>query len=160
MNDLSAPQTKPVTLPRRYPSAPLVGVAAAVFDDIGRILLVKRGKPPSQGKWGLPGGLLDLGEKLIDGAAREVREECGIEVEVKEVVGVFEPIVRDATGLPEYHYIVIDYWAKYLSGEAVAGDDADEVVWAAMDALDEYELTNSLPIILDAYQAWLQDRAI
>lgn len=158
MNNHVVPKTEPVTLPRRYPPAPLVGVAAAVFDEDGRILLVRRGKPPSQGKWGLPGGLLDLGEELKDGVAREVREECGIEIEVKEIAGVFDPIVRDDNGLPEYHYIVIDYWAKYVSGQATAQDDAEQVAWVAICALDEYDLTNSLPIVLDAYQAWQQDK--
>ena len=90
MNDagaVSLPRaTRPVTLSRRYPEAPLVGVAAAVFDAAGRVLLVQRGRPPGAGTWGLPGGLLDLGEKLADGAAREVREECGIDVAIGAVI--------------------------------------------------------------------------
>ena len=97
---------------RRYPIAPLVGVAAAVFDAQGRVLLVQRGRPPRVGAWGLPGGLLDLGEKLAVGAAREVREECGVEIAVGGVAGVFEPITYDAAGRIEYHYVVVDFWAS------------------------------------------------
>ena len=70
--------TRPVTLNRRYPEAPLVGVAAVIFDRAGRVLLVKRGRPPRAGTWGLPGGLLDLGERLVDGVRREVREELSL----------------------------------------------------------------------------------
>src|SRR5262245_1801411 len=67
--------TKAVTVRRRYPDAPLVGVAAAVFNDAGEVLLVRRGQPPRAGQWSLPGGLLDLGETLAAGARRELWEE-------------------------------------------------------------------------------------
>lgn len=125
---------------RRYPDAPLVGVAAAVFDEAGRVLLVQRGRPPRAGSWGLPGGLLELGETLEQGAQREVREECGIEIAVGAVAGVFEPITYDAQGRIEYHYVVVDYWASWVSGEAYAHDDAAAVAWVAADALDGYDL--------------------
>ena len=147
-------QTTPVTLPRRYPPAPLVGVAAAVFNDAGEVLMVKRGRPPGKGSWGLPGGLLDLGETLKDGVAREIREECAIEIDVGEVVATFEPLVWDDKGQVEYHYVVIDFWATYLSGEAQAQDDADEVAWIAMDALGAYHLrAETNDVIHRAYQA-------
>ena len=71
-----------MTVRRRYPDAPLVGVAAVVVNDQGEVLLIQRGTPPRQGQWGLPGGLLDLGEQLRDGVQREVREECAIEIQV------------------------------------------------------------------------------
>ena len=83
---------------RRYPDAPLVGAGAAVFDENGRVLLVQRGRPPRAGQWGLPGGMLELGERLVDAAAREVREECSIEIEIGGVAGVFEPVTRDDEG--------------------------------------------------------------
>lgn len=137
----SSVETTAVVVPRRYPPVPLVGVAAAVFDHTGRVLLVQRGQPPRQGQWGLPGGLLDLGERLEDGVRREVREECGIEIEVVDLVAAFEPIQRDDDGRVEYHYIVLDYWARLLSGEAVAADDAAAVAWATQDELDAFSLS-------------------
>lgn len=150
--------TTPVTLPRRYPSAPLVGVAAAVFNDTGEVLMVKRGRPPGKGDWGLPGGLLDLGETLKAGAAREVREECNVEIDVGEVVATFEPLFWDNEGRVEYHYVVIDFWATYLSGEAHAQDDADEVAWIAMGALGAYNLKiETSDVIHKAYQAKFAD---
>lgn len=140
---------------RRYPDAPVVGVAAAVFDSAGRVLLVKRGRPPRVGSWGLPGGLLDLGEALVAGVQREVREECGIEIVVGGVAGVFEPITFDESGRIEYHYIVIDYWASWQSGEAHAQDDAAAVAWASLDTLASFDLhPDTQRVIEQAHILW------
>ena len=135
------PTTQPVTVSRRYPAAPLVGVAAVVIDARGRLLLVKRGRPPRTGSWGLPGGLLDLGERLVDGARREVYEETGVEADIRDVVGTFEPLELDGEGRIEYHYVVIDFWAHYVRGQASAQDDAADVAWASIDELDFYDLS-------------------
>jgi 8-oxo-dGTP diphosphatase len=146
-----------VTVHRRYPAAPLVGVAAAVFNRDGEVLLVKRGRPPRQGSWGLSGGLLDLGERLADGARREVREECGIDIEVVDIIATFEPVMRDEVGRVEYHYVVIDFWAHYLSGEATPQDDVDAVAWVAMDQLDRFDLlAESRDVVELAYRQWQQ----
>jgi len=148
--------TQPVTLPRRYPAAPMVGVAAAVFNDAGEVLLVKRGRPPRQGQWGLPGGLLDLGERLVDGARREVREECGVEVEIRDLITAFEPIQRDENGRVEYHYVVIDFWAVHVSGVASAHDDADDVAWVAESDWKAYNLAEeTLAVVQSAHEQWL-----
>ena len=149
------PPTFPVTVARRYPAAPLVGVAAVVLNDVGQVLLVKRGRPPRQGQWGLPGGLLDLGERLVDGVRREVREECGIEIEVMDLVAAFEPIQRDAEARVEYHYVVLDYWARHLSGEPVAQDDAAAVVWAAKEQWIRYNLSaETFSVVTRGYAMW------
>lgn len=151
-------KTTPVTLPRRYPPAPLVGVAAVVFDADGRVLLVQRANPPRQDSWGLPGGLLDLGESLRDGVRREVREECAIEIEVGGLVDAFEPLERDADGRVVYHYVVLDFWARHRSGTASAGDDAAAVAWCSVDALEPYRLApKTLAVIHKAHVAWNGD---
>jgi 8-oxo-dGTP diphosphatase len=124
---------------RLYPTRPMVGVGAVVWRD-GTVLLERRGQPPAQGTWSLPGGLVDVGETLEQAVRREVREECGIDVEVGPLLGVFEPIQRDADGRIRYHYVVIDFLATFTSGEAVIGDDAAELCWAAIDELDAYAL--------------------
>lgn len=140
---------------RRYPSAPLVGTAAAVFNAHGDILLVRRGRPPRAGQWGLPGGLLELGEQLAEGACREVREECGIEIAIGGIAGVFEPITLDETGRIEYHYVVVDFWAAWVSGDAAASDDAAAVAWVSMADLDDYHLpTDSRQVIETAHRLW------
>ena len=149
--------TQPVTVRRQYPDAPLVGVAAAVFNAGGEVLIVQRGRPPRAGAWGLPGGLLDLGETLAAGAGREVREECGVEIAIGGIAGVFEPITRDDAGKIEYHYIVIDYWACWVSGEPRASDDAAAVCWVAVEKLAPYALLpDSLAVIQRAHELWQQ----
>jgi mutator protein MutT len=120
---------------REYPEYPIVGMAAIVLHQ-GRVLLVQRGREPARGTWGLPGGVLELGETVAEGVGREVREECGVEVEVGPLVGVFEPMQRDAEGRLRYHYVVLDYLARYVSGEPQAADDADDVRWVSVEELD------------------------
>ena len=149
-----------MTVRRQYPETPLVGAAAAVFDPAGRVLLVQRGRPPRMGSWGLPGGMLEVGERLAAAVAREVREECGVEIEIGGVAGVFEPITHDDDGRIEYHYVVVDFWASLRGGEAVAGDDAAGVTWAALADLDPYALLpETLQVIQDAHALWTGARA-
>jgi ADP-ribose pyrophosphatase YjhB (NUDIX family) len=127
----------------------------AVFNAAGQVLLVQRGRPPRAGQWGLPGGLLDLGERLTAAAAREVREETGIEIAVGELVAAYEPLVRDAEGRIEYHYVVLDYWASYVAGDPHAADDAAAVVWVALTELGEYAVSRETDaVIRQAHQAW------
>jgi len=122
-------------LRREYPETPLVGVGAIIIDG-DRVVLVKRGRPPLMGKWSLPGGLLEIGETLRTCAEREVREETGLTVEIGELLGVFDRVVPDADGHIQYHYVLIDFLCRRITGELCAGDDADEVRWfAAQDLL-------------------------
>ena len=103
--------------------------------------------------------LIDLGEKLVDAAHREVREECAVEIEIGGFIATFEPIERDAEGRIEYHYVVIDFWARHVSGEPVAQDDAAAVAWVETDALAALSLSSDThAVILKAYQAW-QEKA-
>ena len=119
---------------RLYPSLPVVGVGAVIVRE-GLVLIVRRANPPLQGEWSIPGGALDLGEKLRDGVAREVREETGLEVEVGPVLDVFDSIFPDAEGRTQYHYVLVDYLCRPLSGTAIAASDATELRWAKPDDL-------------------------
>jgi ADP-ribose pyrophosphatase YjhB (NUDIX family) len=149
----------PITIPREYPPVPLVGVAAAVFNEMGEVLLVERGRPPSQGMWGLPGGLLDLGESLADGVRREVWEECGVEIEIGGLADVFEPIQRDAEDRIQYHFVVIDFWARHISGDPIAQDDAAAVAWVAVDPMDNLPMSaETRAVIHKAHDLWLADQ--
>lgn len=127
---------------REYPQRPLAGVGAVVWDG-ARVLLEQRGKPPAQGAWSLPGGMIELGETAAQAVAREVREECGIEVEVGEVLGVFDPIFRDPDGRIRYHYVVVDFLVYYRGGELRASDDAADVRWVAPADLADYPLSEA-----------------
>ena len=73
---------------------------------------------------------------------------------------MFEPVTRNDAGRVEYHYVVIDYWASYVSGEARAGDDAAGIVWATMDEVNEYALMpDSLEVVRAAYALWRANKA-
>jgi len=124
----------------------------AIILDGDRILLVERARPPLQGYWSLPGGVLEVGETLTEGVRREVREETGLEVEPVRVVEIFERIIRDADGAPEYHYVLIDYVCRVVSGTLCAADDVCRAEWAPRGALSQYRITEgTLPVIEKAF---------
>ncbi|NIA68397.1 NUDIX hydrolase [Pelagibius litoralis] len=122
-----------------YPNRPLIGVGVIVFKG-ERVLLIRRGKPPREGQWSLPGGRQRLGERIEEAAAREVREETGLEIAVGPLVDVVDSITRDAGDAVQYHYTLIDLLAEWRAGEARAGHDASEVVWADPSDLAGYGL--------------------
>ena len=142
-------------MPRIYPESPVVGVGAVILHD-GQVLLVRRANPPLQGEWSLPGGALELGEKLRDGIAREVKEETGLDVEVGPVLDVVDSIFPDSDGRPQYHYVLIDYFCHLHSGTPAAGSDATELRWARLDELGELGLRQvTSDIIRKAFALYL-----
>ena len=120
------------------PSAPVVGVGGVLIRD-GKVLLIRRGKPPLYGRWVVPGGTVELGESLEQALVREMREETGLEVVPLEVLTVFDRIERDGDRVV-YHYVIVDYLCRWLGGEARAASDALEAAWAALDDLPRYDL--------------------
>jgi len=124
---------------REYPQQPLVGVGAIIIAE-GRVALIKRGKPPLLGEWSIPGGMLELGETLRQGAEREALEETGLIVHATEVLGVFERIVPDAAQRTSYHYVLIDFLCEVVSGEIRAGGDAADARWFTPDELSALPL--------------------
>ncbi len=128
---------------REYPDAPRVGVGAVVLHG-ERVLLVRRGRAPGAGKWSLPGGLVHLGERLVDAVRREVAEECGCQVRVVDIAGVVERVVRDDAGRVRYHYVLVDYLALADSERVSAASDAAEVRWATLDEVASLDTTEGL----------------
>jgi 8-oxo-dGTP diphosphatase len=112
---------------REFPQAPLVGVGAVIVHD-SRVLLIRRGHDPMKGHWTLPGGVLEVGESLTQGVAREVREETGLEVEVLELVELLDRIHHEDTRV-RFHYVIADYLCRLTGGELLAASDADAVRW-------------------------------
>jgi mutator protein MutT len=133
---------------RLYPAEPVVGVGGIVL-DADRVLLVKRGREPLKGIWSIPGGKLELGETLRDGVRRELREEVGLEVQVLEMVEVFERITRDAEGRAAYHFVLIDFLCECPDGVARADDDVDEVAWVERSRISDYETTEGAPAVIE-----------
>jgi 8-oxo-dGTP diphosphatase len=130
-------------VPRLYPPCPLVGVGVLVVEG-DKILLVKREKDPGKGRWSIPGGLLELGELLRDGAKRETKEETGIDVDIIALLDVIDNIVRDEEGKVSYHYVLIDFLGHRAGGDLHPGTDAKEARWASIQELDILTTTMTL----------------
>ena len=124
---------------REYPETPLVGVGAIIIDE-DRVVLVKRGHAPLQGKWSIPGGVLEVGETLRKAVVREVREETGLTIEPGELLGVFERVLPDDQGRMRYHYVLIDFLCRRVTGELSAADDAEQARWFQRHELAGLEL--------------------
>jgi 8-oxo-dGTP diphosphatase len=132
---------------RDYPDRPIVGVGAVIVRD-GRAVIVRRGGEPLAGEWSVPGGVLELGETLRQGAEREALEETGLNVRAGEVLEVFDSIVPDASGRTQYHFVLVDFLCKYVSGELRAGGDAADARWIALDDLPGLALRSSIEGVL------------
>jgi 8-oxo-dGTP diphosphatase len=142
---------------REYPEMPLVGVGGVVVSG-GRVLLVRRAKEPARGEWTIPGGLLEIGETLPEGVARELREETGIEVRVLELIEATERIFVDSVptsddrpipqARPRYHYVILDYLCEPLSGEPRVNEEISDLAFVSESELDRYSLTPAVRRIL------------
>ncbi len=128
---------------REFPAAPIVGVGAIVLDEEQRILLVRRGQEPRLGEWSLPGGALELGERLEDGIRREVAEETGLLVTPLEIVAVFDHISRAEDERVRFHYVLVDYRCRLDGGALACSSDATEVRWARWEELERPATTGT-----------------
>ena len=151
---------------REYPERPLVGVGGVVIDK-GRALLIRRASEPLRGEWSIPGGMLELGETLEEGVARELLEETGLQVRVLELIEVFERIVYAPNGdgaaggdrleRPRFHYVIADYLCERISGEHAAASDVTDAVFAQEEDLERFSLTETALRIL--HKAFAMARA-
>jgi 8-oxo-dGTP diphosphatase len=125
---------------------PLIGVGAVVFNATNDILLIKRGKAPHYGRWMVPGGTLEWGETLEAAAVREVREETGIDIEIEAFVEIIEALTPGPEG---FHYVIMDYAARAVSGVLSAGSDALEAAWIPVEQLGDLDLTEDLVRVIE-----------
>jgi ADP-ribose pyrophosphatase YjhB (NUDIX family) len=125
---------------REYPDRPFLGVGAVILDAQRRVLLVLRGGIPMKGEWSLPGGVLETGETIVEGMKREILEETGLRVEAVRFAGVYDRILRDADGKPQYHYVLVDHVCKVVGGVLKAGSDVDDVRWVSESELSKHHL--------------------
>lgn len=137
---------KPFDL-RKYPIVPLVGVGVLLTRD-NYLLLVKRKFDPDAGYWAIPGGHLDLGEKVEEAAEREAYEETGYIVKVSRLAGIIDKIMYDNDGKVEYHYVLINYFVEQIEGDwsqqPVPNSDALDAKFVPFDELKDYTLIDSL----------------
>jgi len=125
---------------REYPDSPIAGVAAVVF--LGQsVLLVRRKNEPSRGMWSLPGGVVELGEKVEEALVREVEEETGIMIKPMKFLTVFDSIVGDDQGKTRYHYVLCEYLCEPLEEAIRALSDASESAWTPLKELDSLEMS-------------------
>lgn len=128
-----------MTIKRHYPEQPLVGVAAVIFKR-EEVLLVRRGQEPAKGVWSLPGGLVEVGESLVEAVKREIKEETGLTVGILGVTAVLERIYRDSDDRIPYHYILIDFICEYEAGDLRPASDIDDARFVAAADLNSLDL--------------------
>lgn len=116
---------------------PVVGVGVVVLNEDNEVLLIQRGKEPNIGLWTIPGGRQEPGETLQETARREILEETGVKIGPLVLVDVVDLIRRNDDGSLLRHYALIDYAARYVSGEPTPGGDAAQVAWVPVDAIEE-----------------------
>ena len=132
---------------REYPECPLIGVGAVIIRN-KRVVLVKRGQAPLQGEWSIPGGLLEVGETLRQGAEREALEETGLAAKATELLGVFERLVPDDDKRMRYHYILIDFLCEVVAGELKASGDAADARWFSPEEVSSLPLPGDTAAVI------------
>jgi ADP-ribose pyrophosphatase YjhB (NUDIX family) len=121
----------------------------AVAIKNGKILVVKRAFPPGAGKWSIPGGLVEVGEKLSEACSRETLEETGLKVDVLELINVFDMIERDDEKRIKYHYVLVDFLVKPVGGEEKPSAEVTEMRWVSIDEARSLDLTRTARRALD-----------
>ena len=134
---------------RTYPTRPYLAVSAAIFRD-GRVLIVRRARPPAHGLYTLPGGGVELGETLEHAVIREVREETGLAIAPLGLVGFREAIASDAAGRVERHFVILPFAARWIAGEIALSEELAEADWRKPDALAGLKTTEGLVQIVAA----------
>jgi ADP-ribose pyrophosphatase YjhB (NUDIX family) len=134
---------------RSYPTRPYLAVSAAIFRD-GKVLIVRRARPPAHGLYTLPGGGVELGETLEQAVIREVREETGLTIAPHGLVGFREAIARDAASRVQRHFVILPFAARWIAGEIALNDELAEADWRKLDSLAGLKTTEGLAEIVAA----------
>lgn len=138
------------------PQNPVLAVAAVVWNERREVLLIRRTKEPRKGQWSLPGGKVEFGEHLEDAVRREIREETGLEIALLGLAGIAETVLDASAGAADVHFVLIDYSARVVSGEAVAASDAADATWFSRAAIENLPLWDETKRIIaeSARQVW------
>lgn len=141
--------------PRIYPQRPFLAVSAAIFRD-GKVLAVRRARKPALNLYTMPGGVVEIGETLLEAATREVREETALEIDPVALAGHREAIQRDAQGAVERHFIILCFAARWLSGEVALNEELDDARWLTLPELAALRTTEGLPEIVNSAASLLE----
>ena len=133
---------------RKYPNLPVISAAGIILID-DKVLIIKRKSEPNRGKWSIPGGVINLGERIEEGLKREVFEETGINVEVKNLIEIVEKVFNDDNGNIIYHYVILDYLCQYISGEAKVSSDAEDLMMVYLDELGKFNMVDGMKEIIE-----------
>ncbi len=133
---------------RLYPARPILAASVAVFRE-GRVLVGRRARAPMAGRFSLPGGVLEVGETLIEAARRELFEEVAVEAEIIGFNRHVEAIVREA-GRVRTHFVIASFVGRWTRGEATVSDEVDAVAWIDPCAVANLPTTPELAAILES----------
>jgi 8-oxo-dGTP diphosphatase len=145
----------------RRQGRPLIGVGGVIFDEAREaVLLIERGAPPAQGLWSVPGGLVERGEALVEACAREVLEETGLRVRLRDQpVKLIDRVLRDQRGDVDYHFLIVDFCGEVISGVAQAASDVRRLRWVPLAKVDALPTTAGLQDAIARARAVLLDQA-
>lgn len=144
---------------REYPTRPIVGAGALILQD-GKLLLVRRGSQPGQGEWSIPGGLVELGEKVQDAMVRETREEVGLDVEAVKLMDVFDSVTLDKQGRIKYHFVVVNFLARVVGGNLRTASDILEARWVPVGEVEKCNLTKSFRAFFEKHHERIGELAL
>ena len=131
---------------------PRVAASAAIFRG-QRVLIAERGHDPRQGYWSLPGGKIEPGETAAAAAAREIREETGLDVSLAGLLDVHDAIRADDQGRIEHHFVICVFYGTSHSGEPQAATDISDARFVTLEELGQYQLTpGAVELILEAHR--------
>lgn len=148
---------------REYPDRPVIGVGGVVIDQ-GRTVLIRRGTEPLRGEWSIPGGTIEIGETIEEAVCRELREETGLEVQVLELIELFDRIYADGSTPkgkkePRFHYVIADYLCELVGGDPRAGSDVTDLAFVREEELANFHLTEKATSVLKKAFAMSRARA-
>ena len=143
---------------RAYPTRPFLAVSAAIVRD-GQVLVVRRARPPANGLFSLPGGVVEAGETLHEAVKREVMEETSIAIEPVALAGFRETITRDGDDRIERHFVILPFAARWIAGEPRLNDELSEARWVRPSELEGLPTTPGLATIVAAAFERLEDAA-
>lgn len=133
---------------RRRPTRPLLAASIACFRADGAVLIARRGKPPADRLWSLPGGMVELGETVAEAALRELLEETGIAAEIVGLAEVVDFIERAPDGAVERHVAIVAFAGRHVSGDGRTGPEAVELAWVRPEQVPAYETTPGLAAVI------------